>query len=241
MTDLRQRMLEELQRRNFSETTIKTYLRVVEDFARYFGKRPDRLNQHDIRKYQVHLLQERKLTVKTVRLHTAALRFFYVKTLHRRYLHEDLPYPKSLKRLPSVLSQDEVARLIDSTNNLLDYTMLMTLYVTGMRRAQLCRLKVEDIDSHRMIVHIRQGKGNRDRDVPLTPRRLETLREYWRWIKPKTYLFPGMVNNWRADKPLTPKCVWLAIRMRPNGLALRSACHPTPCATVLQLACSKMA
>jgi len=171
MTDLGQRMLEELQRRNFSETTIKTYLRVVEDFARYFGKRPDRLNQHDIRKYQVHLLQERKLTVKTVRLHTAALRFFYVKTLHRRYLHEDLPYPKSPKRLPSVLSQDEVARLIDSTNNLLDYTMLMTLYATGMRRAELCRLKVQDIDSHRMVVHIHQGKGNRDRDVPLTPTR----------------------------------------------------------------------
>ena len=169
MNDLRQRMLEELQRRNFSETTIKTYLHVVEDFAEYFGKRPDQLDQHDIRKYQVYLLQERKLEVKTVRLHTAALRFFYVKTLRRSYLHEDLPYPKSPKRLPSVLSQEEVACLIDSANNLLDYTMLMTLYATGVRRAELCRLKVEDIDSHRMMVHIRQGKGNRDRDVPLTP------------------------------------------------------------------------
>jgi integrase/recombinase XerD len=226
MTDLRQRMLEELQRRNFSETTIKTYLRVVEDFARYFGKRPDRLKQHDIRKYQVHLLQERKLTVKTVRLHTAALRFFYVKTLHRRYLHEDLPYPKSEKRLPSVLSPDEVARLIDSANNLLDYTMLMTLYATGMRRAELCRLKVEDIDSHRMIVHIRQGKGNRDRDVPLTPKLLETLREYWRWMKPKTYLFPGMVNNWRADKPLTPKCVWLAIQNAAKRAGIKKRVSP---------------
>jgi integrase len=115
------------------------------------------------------LLQERKLTVKTVRLQTAALRFFYVKTLRRRYLHEDLPYPKSPKRLPSVLSQDEVGRLIESANNMLDYTMLMTLYATGMRRAELCRLKVEDIESNRMIVHIRQGKRNRDRDVPLTP------------------------------------------------------------------------
>jgi site-specific recombinase XerD len=226
MTDLGQRMLEELQRRNFSETTIKTYLRVVEDFARYFGKRPDRLKQHDKRKYQVHLLQERKLTVKTVRLHTAALRFFYVKTLHRRYLHEDLPYPKSEKRLPSVLSPDEVARLIDSANNLLDYTMLMTLYATGMRRAELCRLKVEDIDSHRMIVHIRQGKGNRDRDVPLTPKLLETLREYWRWMKPKTYLFPGMVNNWRADKPLTPKCVWLAIQNAAKRAGIKKRVSP---------------
>src|SRR5262249_34078571 len=137
MTDLRQRMLEELQRRNFSETTIKTYVRVVEDFARYFGKRPDRLNEHDIRKYQVHLLQERKLTVKTVRPHTAALRFFYVKTLHRRYLHEDLPYPRSPKRLPLLLSQDQFAQLIGSANDLLGYTMLMTFYATGMRRAKL--------------------------------------------------------------------------------------------------------
>jgi site-specific recombinase XerD len=227
MTQLRQRMLEELQRRNFSETTIETYLRVVEDFARYFGKRPDRLNQDDIRKYQVHLLQKRKLTVKTVRLHTAALRFFYVKTLRRRYLHEDVPYPKSPKRLPSVLSQDEVARLIDSAVNMLDYTMLMTLYATGMKRAELCRLKVEDIDSHRMIVHIRQGKGNRDRDVPLTPKLLETLRQYWRWMKPKTYLFPGMVNNWRADKPLTPKCVWLAIQnaAKRAGITKRVSPH----------------
>jgi integrase/recombinase XerD len=226
MTQLRKRMLEELQRRNFSETTIKTYLRVVEDFARYFGKRPDRLNEHDIRKYQVHLLQERKLTVKTVRLHTAALRFFYVKTLRRRYLHEDLPYPKSPKRLPSVLSQDEVGRMIESANNLLDYTMLMTLYATGMRRAELCRLKVEDIDSNRMIVHIRQGKRNRDRDVPLTPKLLETLREYWRWMKPKTYLFPGMVKNWRADKPLTPKCVWLAIQNAAKRAGIKRRVSP---------------
>jgi site-specific recombinase XerD len=226
MTQLRKRMLEELQRRNFTENTIKTYLRVVEDFARYFAKSPDRLNQDDIRKYQVHLLQERKLTVKTVRLHTAALRFFYVKTLRRRYLHEDVPYPKSPKRLPSVLSQDEVARLIDSAANLLDCTMLMTLYATGMRRAELCRLKVEDIDSHRMLVHIRQGKGNRDRNVPLTPKLLETLREYWRWMKPKTYLFPGMVNNWRADKPLTPKCVWLAIQNAAKRAGIKKRVSP---------------
>src|SRR5207249_21612 len=197
-----------------------------EDFAADFGKRPDRLDQHDIRKYQLHLRQERKLTVKTVRLHTAALRFFYVKTLRRRYLHEDLPYPKSPKQLPSVLSQDEVARLIDSANNLLDYTMLMTLYATGMRRAELCRLKVEDIDSHRMMVHIRQGKRNCDRDVPLTPKLLETLREYWRWMKPKTYLFPGMVNNWRADKPLTPKCVWLAIQNAAQRAGIKKRVSP---------------
>ena len=227
MTPLRKRMLEELQRRNYSPTTIRYYLRVVENFARHFGKRPDRLTQDNIRQYQVYLLQERKLQAGTVGLHIAALRFFFVKTLRRPYLQLDLPYPKRPKRLPSILSQDEVARLIDSANNLLDYAMLMTLYATGVRRAELSRLKVEDIDSQRMIVHIRQGKGNRDRDVPLTPALLKTLREYWQWMKPKTYLFPGMVNNWRADKPLTPKCVWSAVQdaAKRAGITKRVSPH----------------
>src|SRR5438034_10605156 len=226
MTDLRKRMLEELQRRNYSPTTIRYYLRVVENFARYFGKRPDRLTQENIREYQVYLLQERKLEASTVGLHIAALRFFFVKTLRRPYLQLDLPSPKRPKRLPTVLSQEEVARLIESANNLLDYAMLMTLYATGVRRAELSRLKVEDIDSHRMIVHIRQGKGNRDRDVPLTPRLLKTLREYWHWMKPKTYLFPGMVKNWRADKPLTPKCVWSAIQNAAKRAGIKRRVSP---------------
>jgi integrase/recombinase XerD len=227
MTELPKRMLGELQRRNYSPTTIRYYLRVVETFARYFGKRPDRLTQDHIREYQVYLLQERKLQAGTVGLHIAALRFFFVKTLRRPYLQLDLPSPKRPKRLPTVLSQDEVARLIESANNLLDYAMLMTLYATGVRRAELSRLKVEDIDSQRMIVHIRQGKGNRDRDVPLTPKLLKTLREYWQWMKPKTYLFPGMVNNWRADRPLTPKCVWSAVQdaAKRAGITKRVSPH----------------
>ncbi len=226
MTKLRQRMLEELQRRNFSPTTIRCYLRVVEDFARYFDTRPDRLSQEHLRQYHLHLIQERKLAVKTIGLHIAALRFFFVKTLRRPYLKLDLPYPKMPKRLPTVLSEEEVARLIDSANNLLDYTMLMTLYATGMRRAELIRLKVSDIDSQRMIIHIRQGKGNRDRDVPLPPKLLTTLREYWSWMKPGTYLFPGMVDNWRADKPLTPKCVWLAVHDAAKRAGIKKRVSP---------------
>jgi integrase/recombinase XerD len=227
MTALRKRMLEELQRRNYSPTTIRCYLRVVEDFARHFGTRPDRLTQQHMREYQLHLILGRKLEASTVGLHIAALRFFFGKTLRRQYSKLDLPYPKRPKRLPTVLSQDEVARLIDSANNLLDYAMLMTLYATGMRRAELVGLKAADIDSERMIVHIRQGKGKRDRDVPLTPKLLKTLREYWRWMKPKTYLFPGMVDNWRADKPLTPKCVWSAVQdaAKRAGITKRVSPH----------------
>jgi integrase/recombinase XerD len=226
MTELRKRMLEELQRRNFSPTTIRYYVRVVEDFARYFGKRPDRLTAEQMRTYHLHLIQNRKLAPKTVRLHIAALRFFFVKTLRRPNLKLDLPYPKAPVRLPTVLSSEEVARLIDSAKNLLDYTMLLTLYATGMRRAELIGLKVEDIDSSRMIVHIRQGKGRRDRDVPLTPRLLKTLREYWQWMKPKTYLFPGMVDNWRADKPLTSKCVWIAVQDAAKRAGIQKRVSP---------------
>ena len=105
--------------------------------------------------------------------------------------------PKRQRPLPTVLSQDEVAQLIDSANNLMHRAILITLYSTGVRRAELCALKVADIDSKRMLIRVQHGKGGRDRDVLLSPKLLETLREYWRWIKPKTYLFPGMVNQHR--------------------------------------------
>jgi integrase/recombinase XerD len=130
--------------------------------------------------------------------------------LKRRYLLDDLPLPKRHRKLPEILSPDEVALLIGSASNLFHQTILMTLYSTGVRRAELCHLKTTDIDSERMMVRIRQGKGGRDRDVPLSRKLLETLRVYWRWMKPKTYLFPGTVNNWRADVPVTTKVPWEA-------------------------------
>jgi site-specific recombinase XerD len=213
VTKFIQRMREELVRRNFAESTMRTYLQVVEDFRRYSQTRLDQRGPDDIRRYQVHLLEKRKLGVNTVVSHIAALRFFYVKTLKRPAMKEDLPYPNRQRlQLPTILTRKEVSKLIDSASNLFHRAMLMTLYSTGMRRAELCHLKVEDIDSTRMIVHIRHGKRNCDRDVPLSPKLLETLREYWRWMQPKTYLFPGTVKNWRADKPITPKVLWEACR-----------------------------
>ena len=212
MTHLRKMMLDELQRRNYAQNTVRTYISAVEEFAAYFRKRPDRLGPEHIRAYQVHLFRDRKLSPGTVEQRGAALRFFFVKTLRRPYLPDHIPFPKRQRRLPTVLSQDEVARLIDGASNLMHRTILMTLYSTGLRRAELCALKVADSDSERMVIHVRQGKGGRDRDVLLSPKLLETLREYWRWIKPKTYLFPGMVNNWRADVPINHKVVWVAVK-----------------------------
>jgi integrase/recombinase XerD len=205
-------MLEELQRRNYSKTTVQTYLKSVQRFAEHFHTPPDRLGLEHIRSYQAYLFQEKKLAATTVGLHTAALRFFFVKTLKRPYLVEEVPYPKKPRRLPTVLTVEEAAQLINSASNLFHRAIVMTLYSTGVRRAELCHLKVIDIDSAQMIVHVRHGKGARDRDIPLDPKLLETLREYWRWMRPKTYLFPGTVKNWRADKPITAKVVWEACR-----------------------------
>jgi len=226
VTHLRQVMLEELQRRNFAATTITTYLKAVEQFARYFKCRPDRLNHTHLRTYQVYLLRERKLMPHTVRLHVAALRFFFVKTLKRRYLLDDTPYPKAPRRLPSILSVDEVTQVIDAAASLSHRTMLMVLYSTGMRNAELRHLQVADIDSRRMLIHIRQGKGGRDRFVPLSATLLVTLRAYYRWMRPKTWLFPGTVDGWRADKPITPKVLWEACVVAARRAGLRKRCFP---------------
>ena len=169
MTRLRKMMLEELQRRNYSAITTRNYLRVVSDFAKHFGKSPDKLGPNELRTYQAYLLTECKLTPGTVVNRVAALRFFFVKTLKRHQFREFLPYPRDRRRLPTVLSREEVTRLIDAAGTLFRPTLLMTLYATGMRRSELARLKVSDIDSQRMIIRVVEGKGGKDRDLPLSP------------------------------------------------------------------------
>jgi integrase/recombinase XerD len=210
VTRLRKMMLEELQRRNYSTITTRNYLRVVADFARYFGKSPDKLGPNELRTYQAYLLQDRKLTPGTVVNWVAALRFFFVKTLKRHQFREFLPYPQDRRRLPTVLSREEVSRLINAAGTLFRRTLLMTLYGTGMRRAELAHLKVGYIDSQRMIIRVVAGKGGKDRDLPLSPALLEILREYWRWRKPRLYLFPTRTCRRRLDQPISDKTVWIA-------------------------------
>src|SRR5215469_1256927 len=211
MTNLRKRMLEELQRRNYSSETIRAYLFAVKDVATYFGKRPDLLRQEDLRQYQLHLLKDRKLTVDTIVGRIAALRLFFVKVLRRPYRDIDLVYPKRPERLPVILSEEEVARLIESASTSYHRVILMTLYGTGLRREELCRLKVTDVDSQRMVIHVHQGKGHKDRDVTLSPKLLQVLRDYWKWRKPKTYLFPSPYRS-RTERPIDSKTVWHAVR-----------------------------
>jgi integrase/recombinase XerD len=226
MTPLRKRMLEELQRRNYAQLTIDCYIQIVEDFSTHFGRRPDQLGAKHLREYQVYLFRERKLSRRTVSVRVSALRFFFVKMLKRPYMMEYLPFPKKTRTLPAILTPQEVTRLIDGASNLMHRAILMTLYATGIRRSELVRLRVADIDSQRMVVHIRQGKGGHDRDVPLSPKLLETLREYWRWMKPKIYLFPGTVNSWRADVPISSKLVWHACRQAADRAGLDKDVSP---------------
>src|ERR1700680_2466268 len=171
-------MLEELQRRNYAETTIDCYLRAVEDFSRHFNCSPDRLGTRHIREYQAELFQKRKFSPSTVAQCLAALRFVYTKTLKKTWSIQETPYPKKTLHMPTILSQEEVARLIDAARPPLHRTLLMTLYATGLRRAELARLRVSDIDSQRMVIHVQGGKGRRDRDVLLSPKLLDELRQH---------------------------------------------------------------
>jgi integrase/recombinase XerD len=208
MTRLRKIMLEELQRRNYAEGTTRSYVRAVQQFAQYFGKSPDKLGPSELRSYQAYLLKERKLAVGTVVARVAALRFFFVRTLKRHQFREDLPYPKKQRRLPTVLSLEEVAQLINAAGNLMQRALLMTLYGTGMRRTEVSQLKVRDVDSKRMMIRVEHGKGGVSRDLPLSPALLETLREYWRWKKPRTHLFPAQQRG--KEGPISDKTVWYA-------------------------------
>jgi integrase/recombinase XerD len=227
VTKLLQRLHDELMRRQYSPITIRSYVRIVEHFQRQTGGRLDRLGPDAIRRYHLSLLQEGRVSVETVVTHVCALRFFCRHVLRRRNIHEDLPYPKQRDRLPVVLSPEEVQRLIAGAKNLYHRTLLLTLYGAGLRRAELCELKVRDIDSQRMMLRVERGKGGRDRDIPLSPTLLTALRAYYRWMRPQTYLFPGTRHGWRADAPITAKVVWDAVQYakRQAGISKRVTPH----------------
>jgi integrase/recombinase XerD len=176
VTHLRQIMLEELERRNYAPGTIRCYIRTVEHYARHFHRSPDQLGPEHIRQYQALMFRKWKLAPNTVSQRLAALRFFYIRVLKQGWSVAETPYPKKVLHLPQVLSQQEVARLIESALNPFHRILLMTLYATGGRRAEVAHLTLNDIDSRRMVIHIRGGKGRKDRDVMLSPALLEALR-----------------------------------------------------------------
>jgi integrase/recombinase XerD len=220
-------MLEELQRLNYSQSTIRDYIRTVEDFARRFRCSPDRLGPRHIREYQAELFQKHKLSANSVRRHLAALRFFYIKTLRKAWSLADTPYPKKTRHLPTILSRGEVAQLIHAARTPGQRILLMTLYATGARNAEVTHLKASDIDSQRMVVHIRGGKGRKDRDVMLSPKLLTALRAQWRLYhrKPSAWLFSSSYKH-ACDRPIDTKTVWHACHEAAKRAGIQKRTHP---------------
>ena len=222
MTPLRQRFLDDLRLRNYAERTIDVYVAAIARFARHFGRSPDQLGADELRAFQLHLLQQRVSWSQFNQI-VCALRLFYRLTLGRPEPVEQLPYGKRPKKLPVVLSPDEVLRLLEAAPEGRDRVLFQTAYACGLRVHELVRLQVADLDSPRMVIHVRQGKGSKDRLVPLSPRLLGELRAYWRRFRPTTWLFPGVTAAGHLSTARVQKLFQLALGQA--GLSKRATPH----------------
>lgn len=191
MSTLRQRMVEDMQIRNLAVSTQKQYVHHVAAFARHFGRSPAVLGPEHVRAWQLRLIRDRGLSSSTLNVTVCALRFLYGTTLEKDWSVPRIPCAKREKKLPVVLTPEEVHRVLAVLTNLKHRAMLMAAYSGGLRVSEITALRIADIESARMVIHVRGGKGRKDRIVPLSPRFLETLRAYWRTHRPGPFLFPG--------------------------------------------------
>jgi site-specific recombinase XerD len=218
-------MIEDLRIRNYSQNTVDAYVRVVARFAAFHRRSPDQLGAEDVRTYQVHML-EHKTSWSVFNLTVCALRFLYRVTLRQDWPLERLPYGKKAKRLPVVLSQEEVLQFIDAVKYPVHRVAATTAYATGLRVSELVALRAEDIDSARMLVHVAHGKGNKARLVNLSKVLLGQLRVYWREHRPesaKTWLFPSVQ---RRNRHVTSDTIEAAFRKARKGANLRKPITP---------------
>ena len=219
---LRQRMLEDMQLLNYSPHTITIYVRSVAQFAQHFHTSPERLGPEHIRTYKQFLIRDKHVSWSTFIQVVCALRFFYEKTMGQHWMVDYIPYPRRQKKLPVILSRSEVSALLVAPVNLKHRTVLATLYATGLRVSELCQLQGADIDSQRMVIQVRQGKGQRDRLVMLSPRLLPLLRHYWQQYQLDSWLFPGP----KLSKPITTKGIFYICRKAGKAAKLTKAVHP---------------
>ncbi len=215
-------MLEDLQIRHYSPITIRVYLHAVAEFARHFETSPDRLRAEHIRQYQLFLIQEKKASQSTLVQTVCALRFLYTHTLHQKISVERIPFPRREKKLPLILSREEVKALLEASKSLRHRTLLAILYGCGLRVSEVIQLRVSDIDSARSVVHVRHGKGGKDRQTLLPTKLLDLLRCYWRSYKPIGWLFPSADSM----RPISPKAVFLACRQAARIAGISKPVHP---------------
>jgi site-specific recombinase XerD len=229
MGKLRDKMEEDLKLKGLSPTTRETYLRCAAVFVRHYGRPPADMGRTEVRDFLLHLLDERKVKPSTYNVYAAALRFLYARTLDRPEEVAWVGHMKVKQRLPAILSVEEIERLLAELASLKLTAIVMAAYGAGLRVSEVCRLRVEDIDSQRMVIHVRSGKGDRDRHTLLPKRLLETLRAYWREARPTgPELFPGrkpgaVLSRNAVNKALRKATERAAIKKRVTPHALRHA------------------
>jgi integrase/recombinase XerD len=204
---LRRRMIEDMTVRNLSPATQRSYIHAVSKFSRHFGRSPDRLGLEDVHAFQVHLVST-GISWPSLNQIVCALRFFYGVTLGQDTIPERIPYAREPRPLPVVLSGDEVVRFLEAVSSLKSRVALTTAYGAGLRVSEVVGVKVQNIDSQRMVIRIEHGKGGKDRYVMLSRQLLVILRAYWRLARPKSWLFPGRGE----DKPIEPNVLHAACR-----------------------------
>jgi len=223
MTSLRQRMVEDMQIRDLAVGTQQVYVRQVSLFARHFHKSPELLGPEQIRSYQIHLTNEKKLDTNTIIVAMSALRFLYKITLKRNWsLDEAIPAPKKPRKLPVILSPEEVLHFLNCVASRKHRAILTTCYAAGLRVSEAIALTPPAIDSQRMVIRVEQGKGRNDRYVMLSPKLLEILRAWWRVEKPKDWLFPGDLPGGH----ITPEAVRWECRKAQRICQIRKPIRP---------------
>lgn len=232
MGELRDRMEMAMRLRNFSSKTIKCYIWQVKSFTRMFGRSPAELGEPEVHQYVQSLVQQNK-SWSSVRLAYSALRFLYRETLGQEWKVKALPPVKREKRLPAVMSLEEVRKMFEAVRNVKHRTVLMTIYSCGLRVSEAVHLKVTDIDSKRMMVRVEQGKGKKDRYTILSNALLEQLRSYWRMYRPQEWLFPGST----IVTPLSARTVQHIFADAKKKPVSPSPSPFTPFVTVLQPTC----
>ncbi len=203
MTELRSRMIRDLEINGLSKPTQKAYIRHIKDLAKYHRKSPDELSLEDLYQFQFYIKTEKNYSSSYYNQAVAAMKFLYGFTLKKEWNINHIPYRKRSKKLPLVISKEEVFQLLQVIDGKRDKTIVCLLYSAGLRVSELVNLKVSDIDSKRMVINIHQGKGRKDRTVMLAKNLIEILKQYWLESKPKTYLFPGKIPG----NPLTREAI----------------------------------
>jgi site-specific recombinase XerD len=215
-------MLEDLRIRNYSPSTVECYIRSVAEFAKHFGKSPEHLGPEEIRSWQLFLLNEKKVKISSYIQAVCALRFFYRNTLNRKIEIEQIPLPRFEKKLPVILSKEEVKAMLEAPRNLGHRAILATLYGAGLRVSELTGLKVKDIEGDRRVIWVRGGKGRKDRQVMLSDALREVLVAYWHWKRPTDWLFPGG----KPGQPIGRETVFWICRKAARLAGIAKPVHP---------------